>query len=321
MRQELHAVMIRFVSSMKALIDKGGLPFTSEVIQAEMGQFYDFLAIARTPIHRDYHTDEIDELPEPEFPTRISNTISRLCEVHALFYGREKVGQEDIDFGHRVILDNIPTRRWQILKPMSNEWNTTSIIGKEAIMSTEATKRVLDELVSLKLVERRTREEKLEGTDRRSDSYRISDKWLEVIEELRGVIRCDGTIDSENETKNTSSNEEEYISNTNSPPQFPIIIPGEETSSKIGPHPRKDQATPNEKHKLTVVRFLVDRPDYGYKKDEVVAFPGCLLPGQQICKQISCGACPAALSDIDPPPCGAECSYRNAVGIASASVW
>jgi len=147
MRQELHSVMMRFVSSTKILIDEQGLPPTSEKTQEEMGKFYDFLAIARAPIHRDYKTDDIDEIPEPEFPTRIRNTIFRLCEIHALFYGRLEEASEDIDFGLRVTLDNIPTRKWKLLEVMGS-WLITSAIAQRADMATGAAKRVLDELVS-----------------------------------------------------------------------------------------------------------------------------------------------------------------------------
>lgn len=237
MRQELHATMTAFVSSIKATIETRGLPLTSDEVQEEMGPFYDFLAIARTPIHRDYKTDEIDEIPEPEFPTRICNTISRLCEVHALIFSREEVGPDDKAFGLRVILDNIPTRRWQILRNMPSRlddskenlipgWSTTSSIATGADMSTEAAKRTLAELISLKLIERWVREDKTDGMDKRADSYRILDKWAKTIEKLRGVIRCDGTIDSEKELESDSSNEFEYTVIKNSPPLYTIIIPG-----------------------------------------------------------------------------------------------
>jgi hypothetical protein len=56
------------------------MPHTSDEIRKETGGFYDFLAIARTPLHRGYY-GEIDALPEPEFPTRIANTVSRFSDL------------------------------------------------------------------------------------------------------------------------------------------------------------------------------------------------------------------------------------------------
>jgi hypothetical protein len=102
-QEELHTSMMGFVSAMKKLIDEHGLPITSKETHIEMNQFYDFLAIARTSIHHDYKSGEIDEIPESEYPTRIANTVSRFCEVHALFYGLDEVGKDDTAFGERVI--------------------------------------------------------------------------------------------------------------------------------------------------------------------------------------------------------------------------
>jgi hypothetical protein len=80
----------------------------------------------------------------------------------------------------------------------------------------------------------------------------------------------------------------------------------------ISTHARRDSPSSNGNGKLTVVRFLQDVPGYvpDIKNDDVAAFHGCLLPGQLVCKIISCGACPAALTDMDHPPCGPECSYQ-----------
>jgi hypothetical protein len=194
MRDEIHSTATRFISSTKAMIDDNGLPVTPDEIQEEMGQFYDFLAIARTTIHHDYRTGEIDEIPEPEFPTRIANTVSRLCEVHALLFNRKEVGLKDTKLGCRIILDNVPTTRWQLLDVMSTEWMTTAMIAKRADLSSGTVRYALDELVTLKLVERLTREEKDETQDRRSDSFRLSSRWSTIIGKLKTRIRTDGII-------------------------------------------------------------------------------------------------------------------------------
>jgi len=280
MRQELHAIMWKFISSTKAKIDESGLPFTPEEVQTHMGKFYDFLAIARTPIHRDYRTDDIDEIPEPEFPTRICNTVSRLCEVHALFYARGEVGPEDVAFGKRIILDNIPTRRWQVLKAIDPGWLTTSIIAQKSDMSTGAAKRVLDELISLKLVERLAREEKSEGMDKRADSFKISDKWLGIVEELGGGIPGDSIADSERDT----TIKKENIVDENSPPIFPIIIPGEDGDGKcgIGPHPRRDEPTPGKPPIVCVVcgADLAGKGQIERSGKFYCAKPGCGYPAR-----------------------------------------
>lgn len=276
MRNELHKTMMRFVKSMMERINMSGLPTTPEYIQERMGVIYDFLAIARTPIHRDYRSDEIDEIPESEFPTRICNTVSRLCEVHASFYGRDEVGLEDMDFGRRIILDNIPTRRWQILKIMGSEWLTISIIARKSDMSTGAAKRVLDELISLKLVDRLPREEKTEEMDRRADSYKIADKWVKVVEELRGVIPGDSITELEDYSLLINK---ENIHNKNSPPQLNKLMYVEGEAPRTG---KIERLTPDKK--LLCAVCGADLAEHGYIEKNgkfYCAQPGCGYPPRE----------------------------------------
>ncbi len=230
MREELHATTKRFIASMIRAKDEKGLPSTPEDIQDEMGPLYDFLAMSRTTIHHDYRTGEIDELPEPEFPTRIANTIGRLCEVHALFYGREDVSDEDIAFGCRIIADNIPSMRWKVLNVLTTEWQTTPIIAKSADLPAGAAKYPLDELVALKLVEKFPREEKDRSMDRRTDSYKLSSEALESIEKLKTRIRGGCNTDSKQSKLINNQN----ISLSNPCPLFSHVDGEEGTSQKNG---------------------------------------------------------------------------------------
>lgn len=230
MRNELYQVMIRFLATYipKA---RDGLPQTPEETLDEMGEFYDFLAIVRTPIHHDYRSGEIDELPESEFPTRIANTIGRLVEVHALLHDRDEVSQEDTNFGARIVLDNIPTMRWRILSNLSTEWKSTAVIAKDADLAVGAIRYVLDELFSLKLVERLAREEKDKSQDRRSDSYKLADEWAIVIEKLKTRISKEST--TEEELNQIINKQNTVITN-------PCLLFCGNDNPTIGPHPRRD---------------------------------------------------------------------------------
>ena len=197
MRAELREVTMRFIASMIQAKDERGLPITSEEVQEEMGILYDFLALARTTIHHDFKTGEMDELPEPEFPTRIANTVGRLMEVHALFYGREEVNAEDVAFGCRILTDNIPTTRWRILNALTKEWQHTSKISLLADLPTRSVKYHLDELVALKLAEKLLKDEAEDSMDRRFDYFKLSDSASEAIEIYDTRIRIKGTIEEE----------------------------------------------------------------------------------------------------------------------------
>jgi hypothetical protein len=197
MRAELNAVTKRFIASMLQAKEEHGLPTTPEDMQEEMGLLYDFLAIARTTIHHDFRTGDIDELPEPEFPTRIANTIGRLMEVHALFYGRDEVNAEDMSFGCRIISDNIPSMRWKVLRALTTEWQHTAKISKASSLPSRSAKYHLDELVALGLAEKLLKEELEDSMDHRFDYFKLSEMAVVALERYDTRIRIEHNVEEE----------------------------------------------------------------------------------------------------------------------------
>lgn len=187
MRAEIHKVTMQFLQHNveKAKLE---LPATSDAVAEEMGPLFDFLAIARTSIHHDLKGN-IDEIPEPEYPTRIANTLTRLLEVHALIYGRSEVGPEDVAFGVRIIKDNVPTMRLKLLMVMTTApgvWLTSPLIAGQAELPTDTIKHCLDEMFALHLVDKISRAAKVEGDqDRNADSFMIRDDVLPAILRLK----------------------------------------------------------------------------------------------------------------------------------------
>lgn len=249
MRQELHDVTMRFIASMLKVKDTKGLPTTPDHIAEEMGELFDFLAIARTPIHHDYRTGDIDELPEPEFPTRISNTIGRLMEVHALIHGREEVNAEDMAFGCRIISDNIPSMRWKILRALTTDWQHTAKIAQVEDLTIGAVKYHIDELVALKLVQKLLKDEVNSSMDRRFDYYKLSEMSADAIEKYKTRVRAEGNSQDELnkliEIKNISLSNPCLVSPGNEPeqpPSKPVLDgDGEPVSPPtIGPNPKAE---------------------------------------------------------------------------------
>jgi hypothetical protein len=243
MRAELHQVMMRFLATYVTKAQEG-LPRTPDEILEEIGSLYDFLAVVRAPIHHDFRSGEIDELPEPEFPTRIANTIGRLIEVHALIHERGEVGIEDMAFGRRVVCDNIPTMRWRVLSCLSTKWMSTPTIAKEADLSGGAVRYALDELFCLKLVDKLTREEKIVDEDRRSDSYKLTDETAAIIEKLRTSIRGEGTT----QEQHTNNLDKQNTVKSNPCPLFST-----DDVCGLGLNPSKGP-------RAVLVRFLADQP-------------------------------------------------------------
>lgn len=193
-RAELQNAMLYFLDTCVNRLRTDGLPQISDAIEEEIGLMCDFLAWARHPVHHDFK-GEIDERPDPEFPTRLMNVIALLTQVHAFVYERDKVGADDLEFAKRIMADNIPSDRAALLMCISDEWLSTAKLSESLGKSTRATGMHLDELFSLTIVEKKSQETlKAEnnGLDKRSNHYRISPEWQATVEKYNGVIRVGG---------------------------------------------------------------------------------------------------------------------------------
>jgi hypothetical protein len=187
MRKELHAVTMRFVKTVLDRLQTEPIPEIPQEIKDRIGNLCDFLGTARTQIHHDFK-GFIDELPEIEFPTRINSTICKLMEVHAFIHRRKVADKDDQSFVTKVLRDNLPTTRMRVMENMimGDEpcWGTSSEIGNRAKLPIETTKRILEELTALSLIEKLAREDKGEGEDRRSDSFRLTVSTAAALREL-----------------------------------------------------------------------------------------------------------------------------------------
>jgi hypothetical protein len=223
-RRELHEAMMCFIHTLVDRLDREPetlyeLDTETEILD-EIGECCDFLALARTTIHHNYKGD-IDELPESEFPTRIFNTVTKLAMVHAFIHERVP-NEKDKAFAFRIICDNVPTIRLQVMKHVLTDWKTTPEIGQASGLSTESTKRVLDELTALGLCEKWSKYDKTAGVDAKAnaDSYKFVPYWYDVFHtildgcESLNVEGCDSLrydINNNIEKKEEKEDETEEI--------------------------------------------------------------------------------------------------------------
>jgi len=184
MRNEISVAVNAFLDDKVPMVQVCGLPPMED--DEILNNSYEFLALARTTIEKDFR-GEIEEIPEPEFPTRIAKTVSQLCQVHAFIYDREEVTAEDRAFGARIIKDNVPTQRWLVLSNMKMEWKPTGSIADAIKLPSSTTLRALDDLTALGLVERQHRDSDDYGSYRRSNLYRITEETYNTVYNLDGM--------------------------------------------------------------------------------------------------------------------------------------
>ena len=187
MRRDISNAVMGFIRQKKAEVEERGLPEEPGWFDEEMGELYDLLAIARTTLRTDIHGN-INEIPEPEFPTRIAKTVSRLCAVHAMVYGRDELNEDDFNFGLRIILDNIPTKRSHVLMVVRDNWLTTAEIASLARLPTASTKKILEELHALGIVDKllagKTDSDYL---NKKSDAYRLTPGYRIAVDSLKSL--------------------------------------------------------------------------------------------------------------------------------------
>ncbi|HWQ96021.1 MAG TPA: CHC2 zinc finger domain-containing protein [Candidatus Methylomirabilis sp.] len=203
-REKHHKLVMRLVNTVLTS-QKERLQDITHGLPADMieriGTLCDFLAVVRTHINRDVKGD-MCALPEPEMPTRLTKTLCKMVDVHSILYNRIPVIEDEL-IALRLVHDNIPTERAIILRVLSkySDFRSTPDIGAEAKTPTNMTGRVLNDLMALGIVEKKSRD----------DAGSRSDMWLfplgdfktafltimnieimsAVIERLRGVDRGD----------------------------------------------------------------------------------------------------------------------------------
>lgn len=180
MREELQTSTKRLLSHLvtgNRRLERIGENFTKEE-KEWLGEYTDFVAIARTHVKRDYK-GYIAEIPEPEFPTRLYKEIVKVIECHAILYNRE-VCQEDLQAGLVVLHNNVPRERFKLIRKIAEEpirGFHTSELATSLSLSAYMTKQRLEELLMLKLIYR----ESFRGGNK-GDKWRIVPRYRSIIQ-------------------------------------------------------------------------------------------------------------------------------------------
>ena len=150
------------------------LPTITDEQRKEMREYYKLLAVVRTAVDHDY-CGNIENLPEPESPTRIAKSINRMIRIHAMIYGRSEVIQEDLNFGLRIVYDNIPMKRLKVLESICDEKHPvykTVDISDRIKLGLQTTRKILGDLEALRIMDHVS--DGREG----SNMYQIVDKFV-----------------------------------------------------------------------------------------------------------------------------------------------
>lgn len=177
MRQQLKRVITGFL---KGRDFSAVRPTTSEAIRERLIQLSILAVVARSPIERDRHTREITLIPDPEAPARVTKALGKL---HAALGAIGVSKTRAWTLVRKIAFDSMPKLRYAIIMALAkNSSQPASKIAVAIHHPTQTTKRALEDLVGLKLVER----EKIQGI--RADLWSLTDETSIRLQQLPEIV-------------------------------------------------------------------------------------------------------------------------------------
>lgn len=156
----------------------------------EFLEIADFVTLARSGVVWNWRHDRIVYVPEPEMPTRVLRQLIALADalrvINAVDNKKFNLSKNDLKIIVKVALDSISSPRRNLLIIIASYSNgiTMTALASEFGMPYETTKDHIDELLAIKLVEKRT------DTAFGKDRFFITEKYIPIIfkyEEIKEV--------------------------------------------------------------------------------------------------------------------------------------
>ncbi len=188
MRDDIQNAIADFIAGINIPQEKA---LASEELRDHIAHLAAFCVKARSGIIRDgYSTREIDLIPETELPTRLAKQLITL--LSALYLVGSNSPEEDYELIWKIAMDSLPQKRRLVLERLIKEAGQleTAEVATKIGYPTNTTRRILEDLHGLKLVDR---EHEGQG---HADKWQISDYAKELLEKavppsMKELIRPD----------------------------------------------------------------------------------------------------------------------------------
>jgi hypothetical protein len=158
-------------------------PTQTESMRERIIQLSMLAVVARSPIERDRHSREITLIPDPEAPARVTKALGKLyAGLCAIGVSAERAWT----LIRKTAVDSMPKLRYVLLKKLSEESEQTSWdLAIKIHHPTSTTKRALEDLNALKLVERK----KVDG--KKGDRWSLTEETAIRLGQLPETIEND----------------------------------------------------------------------------------------------------------------------------------
>lgn len=156
MREEIQNAMADFIAGIEIPQKRIIVP---EWVQDRVAYLASFVVKARSGIIREsYHTREIEQIPDPELPTRLAKQLITLFSALSLMSNGEFT-EDDYNLIYKIGLDCIPQKRKLVIQLLINskDYLETTEVAVAIGYPTNTTRRILEDLSGLKVVDRESR--------------------------------------------------------------------------------------------------------------------------------------------------------------------
>lgn len=152
MREDIKAVFSDYFKGLKL---PQTLPEVPEEYQDAIMHLAVFCAKARSPVIRDtYHTREIEDIPEPEHPTRLVKQLLNLMISLAIITG--EFTEADYKIIAKVGMDSLPGTRRKIIEYLSRKdspQTISDIANAVGLLPNTSFRRQLEDMCALKVID------------------------------------------------------------------------------------------------------------------------------------------------------------------------
>ncbi|MCK9370232.1 hypothetical protein M0R04_10030 [Candidatus Dojkabacteria bacterium] len=190
-KNKVQEYFARYIHGVVATIDPEEEVGTSHEQKEKLVRITDFITLARSPVMRDGGPSrEIYFKPSSEMPTRFTQQLNHLC-MALMIMNRYETGNAELTDDdelsiYKVALDSIPMmRRIMLQKITQYDQSSTVMVATLTNYPTSTTKRILEELNVLGLVDR------IKDKGKKSDLWKIKDEYRSIMEEYDHIVPVD----------------------------------------------------------------------------------------------------------------------------------
>lgn len=195
MREEIQNAVADYIAGIEIPATK---PVAPDWLIDRVAHLASFVVKARSGVIRDgFSTREIEQIPDPELPTRLSKQLITLSFAFSLMNGGEFT-ESDYALIYKIGLDSIPTKRRLVIECLlkSQEPQETANVATTIGYPTNTTRRILEDLSGLQLVDRQS---KGQG---KADEWSVSNETRQFLEKAQAYPESspemsEGSVDSQ----------------------------------------------------------------------------------------------------------------------------